>query len=477
MAKQSKSSKTIEFLRVGNPWLVGKNVNRIVPVYVVQNLIAPDLERDSARQHAIKHLAFDADFAAEAGLAACIPSDSKGRETLSETTFGLLAPERRIFRDRARGGAGKEGALFPLVGGLIAATASDDGLGRRLRSLMERSDSDWRERLKELLLPAAANDPATAFAMILLGGTSGSSKSDAEPAKKSRLGNFDRCSVRFVDNLISTQSDGGRVAAIRNLTTGLYLISLLQMVAGIEASNKKKPPRVFVYGGLPPGDSNDPVVRAACQSFQEWVSGSWQATAEAIVERMDKTPTLPRSTVAEKREQQLRQLLTTQMAGRSKQLEDTLDELAFSFKHKTSGAAWTRHLMESKPVSFSKTEYTRRVRSLGANIGFVGPDRGIGNPRLFLDTPVLGVLTKGILGRGKSMDFRGFISRTTEQFGLVLGTGEDESVADEIGLVGSGGLDPDEILFRNQEIFRERLVRVGLARTYSDSHTEVVADV
>src|SRR5580704_17458457 len=56
----------------------------------------------------------------------------------------LLLPERRIFRDHANGGAGKEGAPFPIVGGLIAPTGSDDSLGRRLRGLMEAFDSDWR---------------------------------------------------------------------------------------------------------------------------------------------------------------------------------------------------------------------------------------------------------------------------------------------------------------------------------------------
>src|SRR5262245_48102371 len=135
MAKQV-SKKSVEFLRIGNPWLVGKNVGRIVPVYVLHNLITPDIERDPSLQ-AIKHLAFDSELAIEAGLIDRLPNDKVGRENLSQTTFGLLSPERRIFRDRRRGGAGKEGALFPLVGGLATATGSDDGLGRRLRELME----------------------------------------------------------------------------------------------------------------------------------------------------------------------------------------------------------------------------------------------------------------------------------------------------------------------------------------------------
>ena len=133
------ASKSVEFIRIGNPWLVGKNVGRIVPVFVIQNFVAPDVEREPALQQAIKHLAFDVDKAADNGLKGKIPDDAAGREWLIQTVFGLFSPERRVFRDRVKGGAGKEGSLFPLVGGLVAPTGSDDSLGRRLRELVNRS--------------------------------------------------------------------------------------------------------------------------------------------------------------------------------------------------------------------------------------------------------------------------------------------------------------------------------------------------
>ena len=395
-----------------------------------------------------------------------IPSDAVGRDSLTQTAFGLLAPERRIFRDRKNGGAGKHGSLFPIVGGLVAPTGSDDGLGRRLRQLMDCVDTDWRDRLRQLLAPNSAHDPVTAFATVLLGGTSGELSADTEKHKKKNLSDFDRACAEFVDHLISPQTNAQRISAIRNLAIGSYLVSTIEMVAGICSVKDNAPPCVFVYGGLPPGDSDDPIVRAACQSFQSWVSTSWQTTAQGIIERMDAKPTLPKSTVSEKREQQLTQLLAA----------DLVKELNHFYKLKTTGADWVRHVMESKKVKFKKTELARRVRSLGANIGFVGPDRGTGNPRLFLDTPLLGVLTKGVIGHD-SMDFRTFVTTLAKKFGLVLGLGDDDSIADKVNIVGSGGLDPDEVLAKNQEVFRERLVRVGLARTYSDSHTEVLADV
>jgi hypothetical protein len=343
---------------------------------------------------------------------------------------------------------------------------------------MEGFDSDWRTRLHQLLLPEAAHDPATAFAMALLGGTSG--KLRAAPTsteRQKKLSSFERCCAAFVGHLISPFKDGRRIPAIRNLATGCYLISVLHMVAALKASKNKIPPYVFVYGDLPPGRPNDPLVRAACQSFEEWISASWQAIAEAISERMEKVPTLPRATLAEKREQQLKQILNLQIPSRPQMVDDILEALKPAFKLKTTGPAWVRHVLQSRQVGFNKGELTRRVRSLGANIGLAGPDRGFGSPRLFFDTPLLGVLTKGIIGNSRSMDFRDFVTEIANQFGLVVGTGNDPGLSDHLDLVGSGGLDPEDILARNQEQLRKRLVRVGLARTYSDSHTEVLADV
>ena len=387
MAKQE--AKSIEFLRVGNPWLVGKNVSRIVQVYVIQNLVAPEFKRDTKLQQAIKHLAFDVGLAAENGLRDRIPSDAVGRDSLIQTAFGLLAPERRIFRDRKKGGAGKHGSFFPIVAGLAAPTGRDDGLGRRLRQLMDCVDTGWRDRLHQLLVPTSANDPVTGFATVLLGGTSGELSAYTENHGKKKHSDFDRACAEFVDHLISPQTNAQRISAIRNLAIGSYLVSTIEMVAGICSVKDSAPPCVFVYGGLPPGDSDDPILRATCQSFQSWVSTSWHTTAQNIIERMDAAPTLPKSTVAEKREQQLKQLLGAQLQNRTKDVDDLVKELSHFYKLKTTGADWVRHVMESKKLKFSKTELARRVRSLGTNIGFVGPDRGTGNPRLFLDTPLL----------------------------------------------------------------------------------------
>jgi hypothetical protein len=167
------SNKTVEFIRLGNPWLVGRNVNRVVPIYALHNVLAPDFDRNATLQ-AIKHIAFDVSKGLDAGLRDRVTVTNEEDATdLEQTVFGLLAPERRIFRDKANGGASAHGALFPMVAGLVTPVASDDGLGRRMRELLERHPSEWQSRLISLLAPAAAKDPATAFTMALLRGVSG----------------------------------------------------------------------------------------------------------------------------------------------------------------------------------------------------------------------------------------------------------------------------------------------------------------
>ena len=90
-----------------------------------------------------------------------------------------------------------------------------------------------------------------------------------------------------------------------------------------------------------------------------------------------------------------------------------------------------------------------------------------------MDTPLLGVISKGVVGQD-TMEFREFVTQLTTRFGLVVGPGVEEEVVDRIDLAGSDGYNAFEILANNQEIFRERLLRTGLARSYSDSHTEVL---
>jgi hypothetical protein len=468
------SQKPIEFARIGNPWLVGKNVNRVVPIYVLHNLLAPNFESDKSIQ-ALKHLVFDAGKALTAGLRERIQTTQEDFTDLQDTAYGLLSPERRVFRDKKNGGAGKHGSLFPIVGGLVANSASDDGLGRRLRELMERRQSDWQDRLCQLLVPSSPTDPATAFAMTLLGGSAGSQAERNAGRVKKKLSGLDLACAEFVDNLILGVADARRIPVIRRLSTGAYLAAMLRMVAGPIADGGAELPLVLVYCGLPPGGAGEPLVRAASKSFGLWVGESWRATANRLHEAIAAEPGLPGARRPEKLRQQVHAVLASRFEDRQKELDAVMASLDPILQGATLSQDWCMDALESDPVQLTRSELARRIRSLGANIGFAGPDRGL-RPRLTVDTPLLGVLVKGIVGEG-AMEIGAFVSNVAKRFGLVLGVGSDDDIVDKMSPVGSEGYDMYELLVLNQEMLRTRLLRAGLARSYSDSHTEVFCNV
>src|SRR5690606_30413935 len=144
-----RAPKPIDVIRIGNPWLVGKNVERIVPLYALHNFCAPRFKRDPAVA-LIHDLVVDAPAAFRKGFKSVAVSASEV-SALQQAASGLLSPDGRVFR-ASGGGASDVGALFPIVGGLLVSS-SDDGLGRRLREVMEQHDSDWRMRLDQLLAP------------------------------------------------------------------------------------------------------------------------------------------------------------------------------------------------------------------------------------------------------------------------------------------------------------------------------------
>lgn len=468
-------ARTIEFLRLGNPWLVGENVNRIVPLYALQNAIAPEFARDEHFGLA-KDLAVNAAYAIENGLKAKVSVDAVDRLDLQETAFGLLSPEHRVFKNRKSGRADKNGAPFPLLAGFTTPTGSDDGLGKRVRELLERSDSDWRARLQKLFVPGSPPDPVSAFAWLLLKDPPGKVEI-LEPAA-GKLTGFDKVCVDFVDALLDKDFGGNRISAIRALAYGIYFVAIIRMVAGpvVQSSRKGALPSVFAYAGLPPGRRDDPMVVAASASFQDWVSASWAATLELIGESLSKTAI----TTSGNRKDDLRarlQIALKKRLERSADLEGVLEDLEPLVKRHGSlkVGEWVTECIDDEPIKFSQHELGRRVRSLGANIGFAGPDRGRANARLLFDTPLLGVLVKGLLANTNSMPLEDFVSLVAEKFGVFLGPGSEDELVDRIDLKGTGGLDTFELLKNNQDLLRDRLLRAGLARAYSDSHTEVIS--
>lgn len=471
MARKKGAAKSIPLIRIANPWMIGKNVNRVVPLYALHNFAAEDFPRYKGTQ-AIKNLIFDAKSALAdkhlTGRFTVLPDE---HEDVQRCVGGVLSPDRRVFRDKKRGGAGKNGALFPVVGGLLAATGSDDGLGKRFRELLENHRTNWQERLGVLFSPSAASDPVTGFAMQLI--TAGSGEKDEPVPKESRkLKGLDLECARFADNLIQGVADAGRVSAIRRLAVGLYFAAVMRLVAGPVEQDKGVQSLVWAYGGLPPGTPADPLVRATSKSFAHWISQSWDSHARLLYRRLRMVRVPKRVPKSDRLRRRVHYRLSQLLEGQGKQLEATAELLDPLVNGKELSEEWCREVLQAQSIGFTKTELARRVRSLGVNVGLAAPNRGL-LPRLVLDTPLLDVLVKGIAGRS-TMPYGDFVTCLRDRFGIVVGVGNDDAIIDYMAQFGSEGADAYDLLTRNQELLRERLLRVGLARAYSDSHTEVI---
>jgi hypothetical protein len=470
-----KNAFKIDFLRIGNSWMVGENVARIVPIYILHNVVSGVFKADQ-RVKLIKDLTKDPEYAFKSGL----QTDFKGatNEQIKTLASGILSPDRRIFANTKGGGAHEQGALFLLLGGFAQNQASDDGLGKRLRAALDEHDSTWRNRIISLFEPEGETDAATNLARTLVQGAKARTDEGSVANDKNILLTYDTELCEFVSNLMTPVQDASRIDSIRNLAIGTYFASVLRLVNGHYRQEQNKKRYVFVYGGLPPGDLNNPMVQCASLSMSQWIENSWYELCDVISDKIEKEETVTSLSEVDQLRQKVKLLLLDQVKHRNIKNDDKLnqflDELLL-FDTDKSTNVWIRNLLSSEQFQFSKSNFKFKIRNLATTIGFAAPDRGVGDPRLVLDTPLLFVLVRGILKTSQgSMNYKTFVTELAQKLGLVVGLGMDDSIADKLEIQGANGWDIFEILEKNEEQLRQRLLRVGLARSYSDSHTEVL---
>lgn len=466
----------LNFLKVGNPWLVGHNVNRIVPVHALQAFLST-VYKDGSRVQELRDLA-----RGEAPLdeLECFerwkPNDEQVA-LLQDSMFAVLAPDRRLFRTR-KGTGPSDGSLTPLVTGMVASTPADDGLGKRVGQLL--SDclaDDWGDRLDSLLTPDELADPVTGLVATLVGDKAKVNRREQQAARAVEPRNELEVQVAgLIGELIRDLKDARRLLAIQELGRGVYfgavwLMAAAPLWAGSTKPGKKLDRRlVFVYSGMPPGNQHNPLVLAAARSFQRLVDANWTKTVLDLHRRIarERAPSTMRP--KEQWEYRLRSALIGPTDRQVRQADQLIEFLGpAQVRQACPTEEWCREALERLGVD--KHALGRRLRSLGANIGFAGPDRGRGLPRFYCETPLLGTLVRGVCG-GQSMRFEAFSTALRERFGIVFGPGDDEDTWERLGPIW-GGSEGEELLKQNEDELRRRLVRAGLARTYSDSHTEV----
>lgn len=325
--------------------------------------------------------------------------------------------------------------------------------------------------MERLLAPSNCRDPLTSFANVLMG-EPGEYLFDHHDASVAREGEmftaFDKACSEFLANLIVEVEDAARINVIRDLEIGLQFIGVMQMTSGFLCRRVGSIPPVIVYGGMPPGNPNDPIVRYAANSYSRWTSRIWGQVCEALEEKLDSITPVDDDSSDRTMLQRIKLALIHNKVPDREQ-EKLLSSLENTFQQKPNLDIFG--LVESG-LNFPPLELARRIRALSQSIGFTAPDRGAGSVRLVFDTPLLNVLIRGLVG-SESMNYEDFISLVAKEFGLVLGPGADDNLLDLHPEMGEGNI--YECLLENQDLLQQRLLRTGFARAYSDSHTEVLA--
>lgn len=385
-------------------------------------------------------------------------------------------------------------AVFPSMGAPMAVTAglatsdpTDEGLGTGLARQLLAHDAAFAQRLADFLsVGAPQNDFVTRLARLISSDPSGitSTSLDAHlPFTKwdVQLEEYANSVSTFVANVVRPQKNAQRLLAVQDASRAMFLATTLMafvpyLILDRRDGSSTAPPRIFVFGGSPPGEGDDRIVRAAARHFGNTLVSSYSGMAIMLSLAMQDVAVPSRQRQAERGAFVLNQLLIDQ-GQKPAQCKRQIDEIQSRLESVgTSLAEFARHPADVAQAivktSISQIRYSQAIRALGKKVGLAGPDRGR-LPRFLLETPLLATLVRGLVPRS-GFAYTDFVDALRNQLGLVVGLGSavPESIVREVGGWASPAM-AAEILRENETRLRERLIRAGLAQEFSDGHTEV----
>lgn len=401
-------------------------------------------------------------------------------ETLREDLNVVINPDRRAW--------GAIGSVVPVHAAFTTRDASDNGLGSAIAELVRAQLTEaYRDDLQGLVTPTAASSPLDSLGIVLARGSGSTTLPglgrlpaawfvNGSPSAASTVaGSFSE----FLRALTGPPSHPvHRTAQIQHLSRGLFVCATLSVFYGPIAQQANGGPKcvgdlmvALAIGSLPPGPAGGALVSASARSLRRLVEQAQGGMAATLAGALLKG--VPSGTAAGKAQRAA--LLTRYKMQQIKKAEDLVDRIL-----KTPAVAehagkpvddidFARAIVE---LAYPTKDLVAGLRTMGRKIGLVGPDRSAGVPRFLAETPLLGTLVAGLCPP-EGIEYTSFIDVLRNRLGLVFGEGSDPRLADRMNLWGSAGLGR-QILATNQEDLRRRLVRSGLAKEYSDGHTEVL---
>lgn len=477
-------SEVRALLEAITPFTLSKSPEKPAPAHVINGYVAAGLGV-SSRDGAIRQLITPG---------ASLPKGFSFLDTANWNKDDIRTNEFRkslsiIFNPDGRVWA-SFGSPVPIHAHLVTSDPSDERLGPLTWALVSRyAPSDYPQRLRELLLPEQASDPVTSCAQIVTANASFDERRTISIADTCWFGTsgtpaghaLAETLSAFVVRLTLPISNAQRLIHVRQLARGVYFASLLALLLGPSAANRQgsitsidEIGTLIAWADTPPGPPDHPMVQASERSFQIAVERNLASLRESLARVLATQPLSSKLPPNQRRGAALRSLLLATKSLSPDEVTKLISTLCQDARVPIDGddpseMEWISRVMDS---AYRPDFVTKGFRSMGVKAGFIGPDRGAGAPRFLCETPLLGTIVAGLCPPN-GIDFEGFVDLARTRLGIIYGPGTQSDIVEKLGVWESVGIGR-KLLVQNQEALRHRMIRAGLAREYSDGHTEVV---
>jgi hypothetical protein len=401
-----------------------------------------------------------------------------------------LERQRACLQDTARVVLDPDGLVFPTEGSpavvdwrLASKVGSDDSFAQGLwMSLSPQCRNDLGTRLNGLYSSEQHVDVVSRFAQILIRSSgSGVLAPEVRQVPELEVGTkFGEYCGPLLINAATATSSGQRLARIRQFGIVAYTFVVLGMlyegsrycgVDFVESPDGAHGPAdalgVIVFTGETPGASDDPLVHVASQSLRRVTArcqtGVGLAVESKVRRLLPDLEEVPYGTGT---------LLVEAAMGKTPPEASPLRRFAAQLD---SGSLAVTNSCVSVDIEelLPRKVLTKAIRTMGVKAGLVGPARGRGASRLMVEASLLSAIVTAVCGE-ESMNLRDFVAAVHSQLGLVLGVVELSSAQRrELEAIVAGIDDVDRVLQNLEELLKERLIRAGLAKRFSDGHTRV----
>jgi hypothetical protein len=455
-------------------FVIGAHPDRPAPAHLFNNFVLRAFGKgdgaDRVRQYSRDSGAIDRLANHPAILTASWAEDRDLLATLADTIWIVFDPDRRVFPSF--------GSPLPIDKRLATPDPSDDGLGRALwESLSGREQLTIRARLAEILESESSADPASQLSQFLLEDVAVSTSPDVDANSTSEFPLLGGTIETLVKGIGEIHTGAERLEAIRQLGTLLHFCAVLGLLLeGLrfrrEATSWEGALGLVVYTGLPPGDGDDPLVKAAQLSYRATLADVHSGLRDNLNARLtgELDPTIPEGVRLQSA--LLGMLRESGVTSPQKALDRILSAAPPPPNADQAGIEeWLDTLMtEGYPIE----HLSRGLRAMANKVGFVGPVRGFGQPRFVLETPLLATLARALVAPSGSLAFDDFVRAMRTQLGLIVGINQRDKIPAGARVFGSDQVARQRLGVLGEHL-RLRLIQAGLAREFSDSHTRVFA--